>query len=266
MPSIHKLLLVISTLFLITSVYSLTSLLRPQEPVHAPTRDVPSYITTGLEICDSLRDLPGPAPGFHERTRSDRFVPGTRAVRIVNGKLWTGADAGKEILEGQDLLMDGGIIKAIGKKDIDALRLKEADVDVFDAKGSWITPGIVDMHSHAGIEPSPHLEGSASGNSFVANIQPFLRALDGVNTHDLSFERAVAGGVTTSLILPGSGSGIGGQAAAFKYVREIVGKNETGTVRLELFESGLEWGSRGKGDDRSVRRTGRWRYFKVSTS
>lgn len=72
------------------------------------------------------------------------------------------------------------------------------------------------MHSHMGDESSPSLAGSEDGNSMKGIAQPWLRSLDGLNTHDESYQLAVAGGVTTSLILPGSANAIGGQAFVMK--------------------------------------------------
>lgn len=68
---------------------------------------------------------------------------------------------------------------------------------------------IIDIHSHLGVFSSPSLSGSSDGNSFKGTIQPWLRALDGLNTHDEGMKLAIAGGVTTSLILPGSANAIG---------------------------------------------------------
>ena len=86
-------------------------------------------------------------------------------------------------------------------------------------QGAWITPGIVDLHSHMGDEPSPQLHGSADGNSFKGPIVPWLRSLDALNTHDESYRLAAAGGVTTSLILPGSANAIGRCYITFILVR-----------------------------------------------
>lgn len=60
------------------------------------------------------------------------------------------------------------------------------------------------MHSHYGVDPAPGLKGTDDTNSLKAPILPWLRSLDGINTHDLAFNLSIAGGITTSLILPGS--------------------------------------------------------------
>ena len=68
---------------------------------------------------------------------------------------------------------------------------------------------IVDLHSHLGVDSSPELNGAEDYNSGHGITQPWLRALDGLNTHDDAYHLSIAGGVTTALVLPGSGNGIG---------------------------------------------------------
>jgi hypothetical protein len=65
------------------------------------------------------------------------------------------------------------------------------------------------MHSHIGVMSFPALNGAQDSNSYKGLVLPWLRSLDGLNTHDDSFELAVAGGITTSLILPGSADAMG---------------------------------------------------------
>lgn len=72
----------------------------------------------------------------------------------------------------------------------------------------WTT-SIVDLHSHLGDAPSPALDGAEDDNSLHGTAQPWLRALDGLNTHDDSYALSIAGGVTTALVLPGSANAIG---------------------------------------------------------
>ncbi|KAF7969722.1 hypothetical protein HWV62_26130 [Athelia sp. TMB] len=94
---------------------------------------------------------------------------------------------------------------------------------------------IVDLHSHLGVQaaplvgnlcytddlfmylaPLPQLRGIEDGNSLKGPILPWLRSIDGLNTHDEAFSLAAAGGVTTSLILPGSANAVGGQGFVMK--------------------------------------------------
>ncbi|EMD37401.1 hypothetical protein CERSUDRAFT_83171 [Gelatoporia subvermispora B] len=175
---------------------------------------VPLHAHEILDKCAALHTKPAPPPDFANRTRSDRFVPGTRATLIRNATIWTGRNQGLEILKG-NIFLDGGIIKAMGhatQSSVDST----AEYDIIDAHGAWVTPGIIDVHSHIGVGAAPALNGAEDGNSLKDPILPWLRALDGLNTHDDSYKLAVAGGVTTSLILPGSANAIGGQAFVIK--------------------------------------------------
>ena len=161
--------------------------------------------------CHHLQMQAGPPQDFHIRTHSDRFEEGTRPVLVKNAKIWTGEKNGTEVIQG-DILMDHGIIKNIGYLQSRLLESYGERLVVLDAKGAWITPGIVDIHSHIGYEPSPALLGTQdnnSVNSLKGTMQPWLRSLDALNTHDDSYLLSIAGGVTTSLVLPGSANAIG---------------------------------------------------------
>ncbi|KAJ7086055.1 hypothetical protein B0H15DRAFT_939618 [Mycena belliarum] len=153
---------------------------------------LPLHGEATLARCRALNAKPAPPPAFNLRTKSDRFQPGTRAVLLRNATIWTGRVNGIEILKG-DVFMNGGIIVAIG-----------------------VIDPIIDLHSHLGVGASPALQGANDGNSLKGLVIPWLRALDGLNTHDEGYRLAVAGGVTTSLILPGSADAMGGQGFVIK--------------------------------------------------
>ncbi|KAL8291602.1 hypothetical protein RQP46_001860 [Phenoliferia psychrophenolica] len=163
--------------------------------------------------CERLHVLPGPPKAFAQRTKSDRYVEGTPSVLIQNATIWTGEDNGNEIVHG-DILLANGIIQSVGSiVDVNSL---PADAVIHQAHGAFVTPGIFDMHSHIGVDAAPGLSGASDTNSVAKPVLPYLRSLDGINTHDLAYKRTVAGGVTTSLVLPGSANNIGGQAFVIK--------------------------------------------------
>lgn len=87
----------------------------------------------------------------------------------------------------------------------------------------------MDIHSHLGVDSSPELDGSDDGNSFKGITQPWLRSIDGLNTHDAAYELSRSGGVTTALVLPGSSNNIGGQAFVIK-LRETAQRTPTSMV------------------------------------
>ncbi|KAJ8582701.1 composite domain of metallo-dependent hydrolase [Rhizopogon salebrosus TDB-379] len=175
---------------------------------------LPFHAEQALQKCQMLHAKPGPLPNFHTRTESDRFVKGTRATLIRNTSIWTGDEEQYEILQG-DILFDKGIIKFLGHASQDLIS-NFKDLVTLDAGGSWVTPGIVDLHSHLGVDSAPALNGASDTNSLHGPVLPWLRSLDGLNTHDDAYRLSISGGVTTANVLPGSANAIGGQAFVIK--------------------------------------------------
>ncbi|KAF9462476.1 carbohydrate esterase family 9 protein [Collybia nuda] len=183
---------------------------------HLTTKHHPPYHASSiLSRCKSLKLQAGPQEEFFKRSESDRFVPNTKPVLIKRAKIWTGRKNGTRVVHG-DILLDKGLIKSIGHLRLGDVESYGDKLLVIDAKDAWVTPGIVDVHSHLGDAPSPGLDGAEDVDSLKGTIQPWLRSLDGLNSHDESYLLSVAGGVTTSLILPGSANAIGGQAFVVK--------------------------------------------------
>jgi len=168
----------------------------------------PLHATAIIAKCRHLQMQAGPPQDFLSHSHSDRFEEGTRPVLVKNAKIWTGRRNGTEVIH-SDILMDKGIIKSIGHLQGLSLGLYGERLMVLDAKGAWITPGIVDIHSHIGNGPSPVLSVTEVDNSLKGTIQPWIRSLDALNTHDESYLLSIVGGVTTSLVLPGSANAIG---------------------------------------------------------
>ncbi|SGY68039.1 BQ5605_C004g02842 [Microbotryum silenes-dioicae] len=181
--------------------------------VHEPTHD-PATLKRWddtLLRCERLDRLPGPPSSFNSRTESDRFVSGTKPTLIRNATIWTGAAGGHELLQATDVLLDRGLVVDIGVG-----LAAPAGAVIVESRGAWLTPGIFDMHSHISVDALPKLSSADDVNSLAGPVLPWLRSLDAINTHDLAFKRTVSGGVTTSLILPGSGNSVGGQAFPIK--------------------------------------------------
>lgn len=129
-------------------------------------------------------------------------------ILIKNGYIKT--MAGDDIINGQ-IFIENGKIKQVGTN----LNVPET-VEVIDAKGYLITPGLVEGHCHLGLwEEGIGFEGE-DGNEDVEPITPQLRAIDGINPLDMGFKDALEGGVTTAVVGPGSANVIGGQFLAIK--------------------------------------------------
>ena len=108
-----------------------------------------------------------------------------------------------------DLLVEGSKIKEISGR-IDP----QPDWEVIDAEGRLVTPGIIDSHSHIGLEPTG--VGDFDGNEYTNPATPGIRGLDALNPADPAFDVALKNGVTTVIAGPGSANVIGGTFAALK--------------------------------------------------
>jgi imidazolonepropionase-like amidohydrolase len=120
--------------------------------------------------------------------------------------------AGQVIPNGQVLLVDGKIA-AVGAT-VDA----PANATVVDVTGKWITPGVIDTHSHLGVYASPGVQAHSDGNEATQPNTAEVWAEHSVWPQDPGFSRALEGGVTTMQILPGSANLFGGRSVTLKNV------------------------------------------------
>jgi len=122
---------------------------------------------------------------------------------------------GAEISSGY-VVIRGGRIAAMGAG---ALPDSERDITrVIDGHGRWLTPGIIDVHSHLGNYASPSYAASSDGNEATAPVTAKVWTEHSVWPQDPQFPLALAGGVTTLQILPGSANLIGGRSVVLKNV------------------------------------------------
>ncbi|PHS29622.1 MAG: amidohydrolase [Robiginitomaculum sp.] len=119
---------------------------------------------------------------------------------------------GKELSKA-DLLLENGKITALGEN----LEAPQG-VRIIDGTGKWVTPGIIDVHSHLGVYASPGVRATADGNEATSPVTAEVSSEHGVWPHDPGFNRARAGGVTAMLILPGSANLFGGRGTVLKNV------------------------------------------------
>ncbi|MBA2249834.1 MAG: amidohydrolase [Chitinophagaceae bacterium] len=126
-------------------------------------------------------------------------LPKQEDLLIKNATVWTNEKEG--IVENTDVLVRNGKIAQIGKN------ISSASARIIDGTGKYLSPGIVDEHSH--IAASSINEGGQSVTSEV-------RIGDNLNPEDINIYRQLSGGVTTSHILHGSANTIGGQTQLIK--------------------------------------------------
>ena len=131
-------------------------------------------------------------------------------VVIRNATIMTAT--GQEIQGGSILFRDGRIV-SVGTT-VDA----PADAVVVDGTGKWVTPGVIDTHSHIGVYPAPGTWAESDGNEATNPVTAEVWAEHSVWPQDPQIPLAIAGGVTTIQALPGSANLIGGRSAILKLV------------------------------------------------
>lgn len=144
---------------------------------------------------------------------SSYVIPESQPTLIRNAVILTGTG---EELHGQDILFADGKVVEIGTN----LEQPEGAVAI-SGQGKWVTPGIIDVHSHMGVYPSPGISSHADGNEMVSPTTAKVWAEHSVWPQDPNFEKALAGGVTTAQILPGSANLFGGRGVTLKNVPSV---------------------------------------------
>ena len=137
-------------------------------------------------------------------------APASRATVIRNATILTAA--GPPIERGS-LLLQNGKVAAVGQT-VNA----PADAVVIDAAGKWVTPGVIDVHSHLGVYAAPGIESLQDGNEATSPNTAEVWSEHSIWPQDPQFELALAGGVTTMHILPGSANLFGGRSVTVKNV------------------------------------------------
>ena len=140
------------------------------------------------------------------------YQPGpSRPTAVVGATVLTAT--GQEIADGV-VVMSGGRILAVGPSGTST----PAGAVIIDGRGKWVTPGVIDIHSHMGDYPVPAVPSRSDGNELTDPNTAQVWAEHSVWPQDPAFDRSRAGGVTTLDILPGSGNLFGGRSAVLKNV------------------------------------------------
>ncbi|MBA3312957.1 MAG: amidohydrolase family protein [Planctomycetaceae bacterium] len=122
-------------------------------------------------------------------------------IAFTNATVWTCSPEG--VLEGATVLVEKGVIKAVGK-DVEV----PSDALVVDCAGKHLSPGLIDCHSHMGTD--------GGINESTQSVTSEVRIGDFINATDIDIYHQLAGGLTTSNILHGSANTIGGQNQVIK--------------------------------------------------
>ena len=139
-----------------------------------------------------------------------RYPSGT--TLITDATILTGTG---EMIESGSVLIADGKISAVGA--VGEVTAPEG-ATIVDANGKWVTPGIIDIHSHLGVYPSPSMNSTSDGNEATSPNTAEVWAEHSVWPQDPGFTRALAGGITSMMILPGSANLFGGRTVVLKNV------------------------------------------------
>ncbi|MCA6277958.1 MAG: amidohydrolase [Phenylobacterium sp.] len=153
--------------------------------------------------------------GLDPGARPDAFPTTYRPLpsndfAIVGARAYTGTG---QALNNATIVIRSGRIAAIGE----GLEPPQG-VQVVDARGKWVSPGLIDSHSHLGVYASPAEEAHSDGNELTSPTTPQVWAEHSVWPQDPGFNTARIGGVTTVQVLPGSGNLIGGRGVTLRNV------------------------------------------------
>ena len=145
--------------------------------------------------------------GVSTDTAPARATP--KPIFLRGATVWTAAG---QVLPQTDVLLEGGLIKAVGQ----GLEVPDG-ARVLEGKGKHLTPGIIDPHSHIGVYPAPGgLVGHGDGNEVGKPISASVRVEDAIWPQDPGIPRALEAGVTALHVIPGSANLIGGEGLVIR--------------------------------------------------
>ncbi|KAJ9154718.1 Imidazolonepropionase [Pleurostoma richardsiae] len=198
----------------------------------------------GLAKCAALRHTPARTEAS-SRTSNPRWNPVSGQDRTVVLRNATLFDGEIFVPEPVDIVFSRGLVASVTPASEEAEAPEGAKVH--DLGGRHVSPGLVDMHSHhllatwPGVEPTTE-DGNEMHDKY-GPLTPFARALEGMKPYDGATRLIAAGGVTSSLIIPGSANIMGGEGAPVKNAVRP-GRNGEFVVEEMLLEHGVPEGER----------------------
>ncbi len=169
----------------------------------APSTSADNALPRGLDAAAN----PDPYPSTYQALpRRDAAIVGATVLTATGQQFQNGV-----------VIMTDGRVAAVGGPDTPV----PSGHQVINARGRWVTPGIIDAHSHLGVYPSPGVQALSDGNEATNPNTGQVWAEHSLWPQDPGFNAARAGGVTTLLILPGSANLIGGRSVTVRNVPSV---------------------------------------------
>lgn len=210
---------------------------RSQQPVGALSALQEKQVEVGLAACAALTKFPTRIEP-QDRQENPRWNPVSgqnESIILRNATLFDGEDF---VASPVDIVFSKGLISSVVASGTFAAVESTKEINL---NGAHVTPGLVDMHSHHLVEGWPLLPATDDGNEMHPDfgpLTPFVNAIDSMKPYDMATQRIASGGVTSSLIIPGSANIMGGQGAV---VKNAVKAGPDGEFVIEemLLEHGL---------------------------
>ncbi|KAJ5010812.1 hypothetical protein K4K57_006651 [Colletotrichum sp. SAR 10_99] len=207
------------------------------------TEEQRDLLVKGLETCRktvSRHQIKGDGLLRESNPRWNKVSGQKKTIVLRNATLF---DGDVVLPDAVDIVFEKGLIKSV-----ETTREKDnfpSDAVVYNLNRRFVTPGLVDIHSHHLELPFSSVSATSDVNEKpqLGPITPFVRAIDGFKPYDPAIKIIASGGVTTSLILPGSGNIVGGQGYLVKNLPSP-GENGEPIVEDSLLEHGIPEESR----------------------
>lgn len=191
----------------------------------------------GLAACAALTKLPTRVEP-NDRLENPRWNPisgQNETIVLRNATLFDGENF---VTEPVDIVFSKGLISSVKAAGTLAAFKGAQEINL---DGAYVTPGLVDMHSHHLVEGWPALPATSDGNEVHPDfgpLTPFVNAIDSMKAYDVATKRIASGGVTSSLIIPGSANIMGGEGAPVKNAVKA-GPHGEYVIEEMLLEHGL---------------------------
>jgi len=181
-----------------------------------------------------------PAGGDSTSEHADPGGKGGSGLALFAAKVFAVPYEGPQVIDRAVMLIKDGKIESLGERgEIEV----PAGYEVLDLGDAWLTPGFIDLHCHAA--GAGLFSGVNDLNDMVFLVNPGLRASSAVEPWVWDMRQAIAGGITTVLYIPGSGTNIGGQGVLVKTAFNFYEENlvrDPGSMKLAQWGNPESWG------------------------
>ena len=194
-------------------------------------------INAGLQKCSEFNTPPVqyefPVSSSRANPRWNPITGQNETITLRNATLFDG----EKFIGAVDIQFSKGITIAISPTS--SANLGSQNGNIIELHGEYVTPGLIDMHSHHLVDTWPPLRATEGANEVgFGAITPFVRALDSIKPYDPATTIIASGGVTSSLVLPGSANIMGGEGFMVKNLLRS-GPNAEEVVEDLLLEHGI---------------------------